>query len=47
TEQLVILAVGATVVAMMKRNSKAAMQAKQAAARLIAESQLGTGRSPD
>lgn len=39
TEQLVILAVGATVVAMMKRNSKAAMQAKQAAERLITQRQ--------
>ncbi|ERT04576.1 bacterial regulatory s, tetR family protein [Lyngbya aestuarii BL J] len=45
TEQLVILAVGATVVAMMKRNSSSAMQAKQAAAQLIAERQLVNSRS--
>ncbi|MEB3278366.1 MAG: TetR/AcrR family transcriptional regulator [Lyngbya sp.] len=39
TQQLVILMIGATVVAMMGRNSKAAVQARQAAATLIAASQ--------
>ncbi|WP_413160421.1 TetR/AcrR family transcriptional regulator [Capilliphycus salinus ALCB114379] len=38
TQQLVILVVGATVVAMMERNSKAALHAKQAASALIARS---------
>lgn len=39
TQQLIILMEGATVVAMMQRNSKAAETAKQAAATLIAASQ--------
>ena len=38
TQQLVILVVGATVVAMMERRSEAAMQAKQAASVLIGAS---------